>query len=91
MSDNILELRERAKRDLTTLFGEKPEDITESAIMYLVGCYQADVDIVGLAIGMMDKKGYFECPTTGDDITEMLSEEEKASRRFERMKKDWSR
>jgi hypothetical protein len=90
MSD-ILELRERAKRDLTTLFGEKPEDITESAIMYLVGCYLTNVDIVGLAIGMMDKKGYFECPITGEDKTEMLSEEEKVSRRFEQMKKGWSK
>lgn len=83
--DDILVLRERAKRDLTTLFGEKPEDITESAIMYLVGCYQTDVDIVGLAIGMMDKKGYFECPITGDDTTE-YTEEELAQRRWEQAK-----
>jgi hypothetical protein len=87
MSADILELRERAIRDLTNLFGEKPEDITESAIMYLVGCYQTDVDIVGLAIGMMDRKGYFECPLTGEDTTE-FSEEELSKRRWERAKLD---
>ena len=87
MENDILELRERAKRDLTTLFGEKPEDITEESIMYLVGCYQTDVDVVGLAIGMMDKKGYFECPITGEDTTE-YTEEEKAQRRWEQTKAD---
>lgn len=87
MSTDILELRQRAIRDLTTLFGEKPEDITESAIMYLIGCYQTDVDVVGLAIGMMEKKGYFECPITGEDKTQ-YTEEELAQRRWEQARQD---
>ena len=82
---DILELRDRAKRDLKILFGIKPEEITESAIMYLVGLYMTDVDVVALAIEGMDKS-IFECPITGEDKTE-YNEEEKAQRRWEREKK----
>lgn len=57
---NILELRERAKADLRVLFGKKEEEFTESAIMYLVGCYQTDVDVTGLAIAIMEKERFNE-------------------------------
>jgi hypothetical protein len=86
MSKDILEMRDRAKKELFVLFGKKPEEITESMIMYMVGLYTTDVDTVGLAIEMMNKE-LFECPITGEDKTE-YSEEEKAQRRWEQTKQD---
>lgn len=84
---DILELRERAKKELLVLFGKKPADQTESDIMYLVGLYQMGVDTLSLAVGLKEPDYEHLYPSEpGNDVTEE-SEEQKAERRWkERLK-----
>jgi hypothetical protein len=84
--ESILDLRKRAEAELFVLFGVPREEITESAIMYLVGCYQTGVDTVELAASMIAKDYEEIYPSQPGNDVEEETEEEKAKRRWEKMK-----
>ena len=82
--ETILELRKRAEQELFLLFGVPKAEITESKIMFMVGLYQTNVDVMELAISMMQEDWEKVHPSMPGNDVEEDSEETRCQKKWDR-------